>query len=132
MKNLLLVLVSFFLIHAATAQKTASKVEVLYFKANLSCCQAKACNNLESTIKEIVEENFSSQEVIFKTVAIADEANASLVAKYNAKSQTVVMVNTKKNKSLDVSDIVRQYLRDGDKTVFSKSLVEKAKTTIKL
>ena len=100
---------------------------MLYFKSNLSYCQTKSGNNLESTIKEIVEENFSSQEVIFKTVAIADEANASLVAKYNAKSQTVVMVNTKKNKSLDVSDIVRQYLRDGDKTVFSKSFGRKGK-----
>ena len=132
MKNLLLVLVSFFLIHAATAQKTTCKVEVLYFKANLSCCQAKACNDLENTIKEILGENFSEQEVVFKTIAIADEANASLVAKYNAKSQTVVLVNTKKSKSIDVSDIVRKYVREGDKATFSNSLVEKVKSTIKL
>lgn len=105
-----------------------SKTEVLYFKAQLACCQARACNTLENDIKGIVTKNFPN-DVIFKQVALADESNKALVDKYQAKSQTVVLVNSKG--SIDVSDIVRAYVRSGDKDAFEAALVAKIQESIK-
>jgi hypothetical protein len=115
----------------AFAQK--NQTEILYFKAQLPCCQATACNNLESVIKAIVEKNFPNGDVVFKQVALADTDNKELIEKYSAKSQTVVIVNTKKkNKtSTDVSAIVRAYARSNDKDTFEKELVEKINTAKK-
>jgi|GEM_PF-6078478 len=36
------------------AQKKLVKVEVLYFKAQLSCCQDKTCNAIETDVKKIM------------------------------------------------------------------------------
>ena len=107
------------------AQK--NRVEVLYFKAQLPCCQGRACNNLEADVKGVIEKNFAGKAVTFKQIPLADEANKALVEKCNAKSQTVVLVTTKKKKetSVDVSDIVRKYARTGDKTAFEKELTGK-------
>jgi len=113
------------------AQKNA--VEVLYFKAQLGCCKAAACNNLENEVKDIVEKNFKKKGVTFKQILLADEANKALVEKYDAKSQTIVLVSTKKKKetSVDVSDIVRKYVRSNDKAVFEKELTGKIKESLK-
>lgn len=113
------------------AQK--STVEVLYFKAQLTCCQAAACNNLENEVKSIIENNFAGKTVTFKQVALADQANKALVEKYNAKSQTVVLVATKNKKetSVDVSDIVRRYVRTNDKATFEKELTDKINESLK-
>lgn len=113
------------------AQK--SNVEVLYFKAQLACCKAAACNNLENEVKAIIEKNFPNGNVTFKQVALTDEANKDLVAKYNAKSQTVVIVKTAKKKetSTDISDIIRSYARSNDKTKFETELVDKINEILK-
>lgn len=108
--------------------QTNKKVEVIYFKAQLACCQAKACDALENDIKQIITKNFA-KDVTFKQVAIADENNKSLVEKYSAKSQTVVLVNSKG--AVDVSDIVRAYVRSSDKDAFEKALVAKIQESIK-
>ncbi len=113
------------------AQK--SSVEVLYFKAQLACCKAAACNNLENEVKTIIEKNFPNGNVTFKQVALANEANKDLVAQYNAKSQTVVAIKTvkKKETSTDISDIVRNYARTNDKEKFETDLVAKINEILK-
>ena len=107
------------------AQK--NNVQVLYFKAKLACCQSRACNTLEADVKAVVDNNFNGKNVSFKQIALADEANKALVEKHNAKSQTVVLVVSKKKKetAVDVSDIVRKYAKSNDKAVFEKELTDK-------
>ncbi|MDL2223125.1 hypothetical protein LJB98_03405 [Bacteroidales bacterium OttesenSCG-928-M11] len=131
MKKTIILFVLSIISFGAFAQK--NQTEILYFKAQLPCCQATACNNLESVIKAIVEKNFPNGDVVFKQVALADTDNKELIEKYSAKSQTVVIVNTKKkNKtSTDVSAIVRAYARSNDKDTFEKELVEKINTAKK-
>jgi uncharacterized lipoprotein YehR (DUF1307 family) len=116
-----------------SATTVAQKAEVLYFKANLTCCQAKACYTLESDVKAVVEKNFPSSKVVFKEVKIADEANKELVEKYHAKSQTVVMVikKRKKEKVVDLSAVVRQYARSSNKDDFEKEFVDRVKAGLR-
>ena len=112
---------------ALFAQSTKGKAEVLYFKANLACCKAKACNVLEADIKGIVEKNYPKGNVIFKEVKIAEESNKPLVDKYQASSQTVIIINKKKKKeaSINVSDLVRNYLKNQDKVALETELIAK-------
>lgn len=121
------VLIVFGTLLIAFSSLKAQKAEVLYFKANLSCCQAKACNEVENIIKTIIETNFDAKKVVFKEVLIADESNKELVEKHNAKSQTVVVI-TKKRKSetaVDISDIVRSYSRSKDEEILKNDLIAK-------
>lgn len=111
----------------------AQKAEVLYFKATLPCCQAVACNNLEAEVKSIVEGNFSNEDVVFTTVRLNDAANAALIAKHQAKSQTVLLVY-KKGKTetvTDISTIVRSYARNSNKEELEGGLVASIKNSIK-
>ncbi|OPZ98006.1 MAG: hypothetical protein BWY70_01339 [Bacteroidetes bacterium ADurb.Bin408] len=122
-------LISVFIAVASQAQK----VHVLYFKANLACCAAKACANLEGQVKSVVEKNFKSTDVAFKTVMLSDSANTALVNKYNAKSQTVVILqNKKKNaQSKDVSELVKEFSRSKDEAVFEKEMIAAIKELLK-
>jgi hypothetical protein len=110
----------------------AQTAEVLYFKANLACCQAKACASLEKDIQTIITKNFASK-VTFTEVKLDDAANKATVEKHKAKSQTVVMVVKKKKKEnvVDLSDIVRKYQRSGNKEEFEKELVARIKEGLK-
>lgn len=130
MKNFAIAL--FFILLASNAA-LAQKAEVLYFKAELSCCQAKSCNALEGVIKEIVEKNFKSETVNFKEVKLSDESNKDLVEKHNAKSQTVVIVAKKKKKEtvVDVTDIIRTYSRNQNKDELEKQLLAKINESMK-
>lgn len=105
----------------------AQKAEFLYFKADLACCKAKACNTLEADIKALIEKNYPKGEVIFKTVKISDESNKDLVAKYNATSQTCILVVKKKKGDLyfDMSDLVKKYLvaQPDDKVIAGNNLI---------
>lgn len=123
----------FFALIAIGAFAQKNNVEVLYFKAQLACCRAAACNNLENEVKTIIEKNFPNGNVTFKQVALADETNKPLVEKHNAKSQTVVIVKTAKKKetSTDISDIIRSYARSSDKTKFETELVDKINEILK-
>lgn len=131
MKKTIILFILSIISFGAFAQK--NQTEILYFKAQLPCCQATACNNLESVVKAIVEKNYPNGDVVFKKIALADTENKSLIDKYSAKSQTVVIVNTKKKKeaSTDVSAVVRAYARSNDKDVFEKELIEKINTAKK-
>jgi hypothetical protein len=123
----------FFALIAIGAFAQKNNVEVLYFKAQLACCRAAACNNLENEVKTIIEKNFPNGNVTFKQVALADETNKPLVEKHNTKSQTVVIVKTAKKKetSTDISDIIRSYARSSDKTKFETELIAKINETLK-
>jgi len=112
---------------ALFAQSTKGKAEVLYFKANLACCKAKACNVLEADVKSIVEKNYTKGNVVFKVVKIAEESNKALVEKYQAVSQTVIVVKKKKKNdtSINVTDIVKNYMLDQNKETLEKELIAK-------
>jgi hypothetical protein len=111
----------------------AQKAEVLYFKADLPCCQATACNNLETTVKSAVEANFSKGDVVFTTIKLSDPANKALIEKHQAKSQTVILVCKKNNKETvtDISNLVRSYARTNDKAEFEKELLTSIKSSLK-
>lgn len=108
-------------------QTKGTRVDVLYFKAQLSCCQARSCNALETDVKKVVDENFKDKNVTFKVIKLTDPANDELVKKYNAKSQTVILVSEKKGKvkTIDSSDIVTAFVKDKDFETFQKNLKEK-------
>lgn len=127
MRKLSIMMVLLLIAFGAMAQNGSKKIEVLYFKANLSCCQARACQNLEMATKDIISKNFSADEVVFKTIALADEANKKLVDTYNAKSQTLIVVYSKKKKHLDLSDVLAKYARNNDREAYEKELVAKIK-----
>lgn len=112
---------------------SAQKLEVMYFKAELACCRAKACDTLESDVKAVIESNFQNGDVVFSTIKISDETNRPLVEKHKAKSQSVVVL-AKSGQSetvVDVSDIVRNYSRTRDKATFEKELLAKVSECIK-
>lgn len=113
------------------AQKKS--VQVLYFKANLGCCMAKSCNALEADVQKVITANFPKGNVTFTEVKLVEPVNADLVKKYQAKSQTVVLVKGKAGKetSLDVSNITREYIRNQDYAAFEKALTAKIKEFIK-
>ncbi len=128
MKSKNLVLVMFTLLSVSVfAQNKGTKVEVLYFKAQLTCCQARACNTLGADVQKVIDNNFKNKNVSFKEIKLNDPANADLIKTFNAKSQTVVLISTKKGKriSVDVSDIVSEYAKNNDFEVFQKKLSEK-------
>ena len=127
MKKLLVISVTILMTLTVLAASPKKGVEVLYFKAQLSCCQARACNTLENDIKTLIAANFDASKVTFTEVLLADTKNKALIEQYKAKSQTVVVVNAKKKKTIDVSDLVRTYLRNGDKATFEKELIQKIK-----
>ncbi|MDA3910139.1 MAG: hypothetical protein PF448_02115 [Bacteroidales bacterium] len=124
MKRLSLILIlGLFGITSLFAQKNVN-YEVLYFKANLSCCQARACDALQKDIESTLQSIFDEESINFKVVKLADEANKDLVETYNAKSQTVVCIKTKRKKtsSVDLSEIVKQYRIHRDKEKLATAL----------
>lgn len=112
---------------ALFSQSSKGKLEVLYFKANLACCKARACNALGTDIQSIIQKNFADSSVVLREIKLADETNKALVEKYKAQSQTVIIVKKKKKKetSTDVSDIVKAYVQDQNKETFEQALLAK-------
>jgi len=126
-----LLLLSLVMLMGTTA--IAQKAEVLYFKANLACCQARACATVEKDVKTAVEKNFTNDKVVFRQVKLDDPANKALIDKHNAKSQTVVLV-VKKRKGetvVDLTDIVRTYTRNSNKEALEKDIVARMKPALK-
>jgi hypothetical protein len=111
---------------------TAQKAEVLYFKANLACCKARACAGVQQDVQSILKSNFTEKELVYKTVQLEDAANKSLVEKHKARSQTVVLVVKKRRGEtvVDLSDLVRKYQRDRNKADFEKAMVARVKAAI--
>ncbi|MCF8332093.1 MAG: hypothetical protein K9H84_06545 [Bacteroidales bacterium] len=126
MKNVSVIILIAFMAIASTG--FGQKAKVFYFKANLSCCQARACDQLEGNIKTIVEKHFTSDEVVFHEVKLANKNNKSLVKKYDAKSQTVVVVNS--DKSMDISDLVANYQSTRSKEEAEQNIIDKIKSML--
>jgi hypothetical protein len=110
---------------AAFSQKGTTAV-LMYFKADLACCKARACGAIENEVKAIVENNFPNGNVVFKQVKISDPENASLVEQYKAQSQTVILVVKKKKKinSAEATSLIKEYQQKGDKVAFEAALVK--------
>jgi len=66
-------------------------------------------------------------------VALADEANKALIDKYNAQSQTVILVRTIKKKEFatDLTPIVQAYKQSNDKAKFEQEMKAKIEEVIK-
>ncbi len=133
MKKSIVFIFAVMLAMAGFAQKNSSCI-VMYFKADLACCKARACAALENDVKSVVEKNFTNGDVIFKEIKISDPENASLVEKYKAQSQTVIIVANKKKKfaSVDASALVKDYVKSQDKTAFETSFVKLIQDSMKL
>ncbi len=132
MKKINVIMLIAFMAFASTSIAQQNNAEVLFFKAELSCCKARACEQLEKDIKSIVEENFSDNELTFRSVKIADKENKALVGKYDAKSQSVVVVTDKsgEEKFIDISDLVARYQKNQNKESVKNEIVKKIKTIL--
>ena len=132
MKTLNVIMLIAFMAFASTGIAQQNNAEVLFFKAELSCCKARACEQLEKDIKSIVEENFSDNELVFRSVKLADNENKALVDKYNAKNQSVVVVTDKsgEEKFIDISDLVARYQKNQNKESVKNEIVKKIKTIL--
>ena len=133
-KNILMLFLALLTVTATTfAQQKKNTIEVLYFKANLACCKAKACNNLEANVKSIVEKNWADGSVTFRQVKLSDTLNNELIKKYNAQSQTLVIVKTykKKTTSVDISPILKEFAKTNDTTKFKSEFTAKVNEVIK-
>ncbi len=102
-----------------------TEVEAMYFKANLACCKARACNALQADVAEAVSKYSDEKIVSFKVIKLSDKDNKELVDKYDAKSQTVVIYNKEEDKAIDVTSIVNKYKRDRNKQQLEKELKKK-------
>jgi hypothetical protein len=121
------------LLGLSVSQGFSQKARVLYFKADLGCCQATACNALEKDIREIIEKHYGTPAVVFQVVRIADTENQAMVAQYKAGSQSVIFVaqNGGKELATDVSDTVRKYVRHRDKNKLEQELLAEMKKVLK-
>jgi hypothetical protein len=126
-KNIVLFAFIMLSIISLSAQSKKGKIEILYFKANLCACRAKSCNALENDIKTIVQKNYPDSSIVVTEIKLADDANKSLVEKYKAQSQTVIIVKKmKKNEfSSDITDIVKTYVQDQNKETLEQQLKNK-------
>ena len=125
---LMVLLVSVF----AFGQKNNS-VEVLYFKANLACCKARACNALQSDVDSVIIKYLAEKNIQFRVIMMADTTNKELIKKYKAKSQTVILVKTKRKKetTIDLTQIVASYKKHKDKTRFEEEMKAEMKKLLK-
>lgn len=112
---------------ATLGQSNKKSVEVLYFKANLCRCKAGACNALQADVDSVIVKYFQKENIEFKVIKLADAANKELVTRFNAKSQTVVIISKKKKKEnvVDVSSIVANYSKTKDKAKFEAEMKAK-------
>jgi hypothetical protein len=113
---------------AAVAQKT----EVLYFKAELGCCMARACDALQNDIKTVIEKHYDAKSVVFKEVRLNNPANKQLIEKYKAKSQTVIIVKNGDTESFkDLSPVARKHLRLGNIEELETDLIAELTESLK-
>lgn len=132
-KTILFIMAAFLTLSiAAFGQSGKKSVEVLYFKANLACCKARACDALQADVDSVLIKYFPDKKIDFKVIRLAEEANKDLVATYNAKSQTVVIVKRKgkKETATDVSSIVQEYAKTYDKEKFENEMKEKISVSL--
>mgnify|MGYP005840671329 CR=1 FL=1 len=125
MKKLItLILLTTILTNIIAQKKT--KVEVLFFKADLSCCMKRACDQLYSDIQNVIKETYPQGNVILKEIKISDPQNKQLVDKYKAINETVIVVANKKKKIFEnnVTQIVANYKKTKNTNNFKKEFCE--------
>lgn len=106
-----------------SGQLHSQNVEVLYFRADLGCCQARACQFFSGQVKEAVEQNYDNNKVAFRVVRISNPDNSDLVQEHNARSMSLVVVNTANGKSEDVSEAMAEYRRNRDMDKLEEALI---------
>ena len=134
-KYILFIMVALLTISAGATfgQSNKKSTEVLYFKANLCKCKAGACNALQADVDSVIIKYFQNENIEFKVIRLVKE-NEELITKYNAKSQTVIIVTKKRKKenALDVSDIVSDYSKSKDKVKFENEMKDKINEILKM
>ena len=133
-KTILMLTLALFALTATTfAQQKKGTAEVLYFKANLACCKAKACDALEANVRSIIEKNWADGSVTFRQIKLSDTTNNELIKRYDAQSQTLLLVVTKKKIkfSTDLSAILRFFVSSNDTAKFEKDLIDNISEAIK-
>lgn len=135
MKNLLLLIAAALIAFSGTAygQSKNKSIEILYFKAKQCACKARTCNALETDLKTVVDNEFPDDNIEFKRIWLNDKANTALIEKYDAKPQTVVMVEKKRKKETvtDLTEITHNYSIKKNKEVFEKELQAKIAGNLK-
>ena len=126
-KNIVLFAFIMLSVFTISAQSKKGKIEVLYFKANLCACRAKVCTAVGNNIKNIIDKNYPDSSIIFREIKLADVTNKEIVTKYNAQSQSLIIVKKKKKNEtfLDVSNIVKGYSQKQDKEALEQELKSK-------
>jgi hypothetical protein len=83
--------------------------------------------------KKIVDKSWTDGSVTFRQVKLSDSTNTELVKKYNAQSQTLVLVKTNKKKevSMDISAILQEYAKTNDAQKFETEFTAKINEFIK-
>lgn len=111
MKRISLFMMIVFITMSTTvfSQSKNNSVEVLYFKAKQCACKTRVCDALENQMKSTIEKDFPDENIVFTRVWLNDKGNATLIEKYQAKPQTVVLVKTKRKKewSADLTEPVK-------------------------
>jgi hypothetical protein len=81
----------------------------------------------------VLKKYFQNENTEFKVVKLADVANKDLIQKYNAKSQTVMIISRKgkMENAIDVSDIVASYSKSKDKVKFETEMKDKINESLK-
>ncbi|MFW5852155.1 MAG: hypothetical protein ACOCWB_08025 [Bacteroidota bacterium] len=133
MKNLRIYFLLSFLAISGIAFSQSAQTEVLYFKADLPCCPARACNLLENNLQSLIEKNVPSEKVAFRVVKLSDTTHAEIVEHFDAKSQTVIIVKDRfllKDVEIDISDIVAQYARSRNKEEIETEIVQKIQSVL--
>lgn len=128
MRNVILLVVALMMFSGTAYSQSSNKsIEILYFKAKQCACKAKTCNALEADIKSVIDNNFSDKNIEFKRVWLKDTLNKALIEKFNAKPQTLVMVEKKRKKETitDLTEIVYNYSKNRDKEEFEVELQAK-------
>lgn len=115
------------------AQQKKVAAEVLYFKASQSGSKAKTSNALEARVRAIVEKNWPDGKVVFRQVRLDDPLNRDLVKQYNAQSQSLVIVVTKKDveTSTNISALLRDFVMKNDTAKFEAELTGLIREAIK-
>ena len=135
MKKTLLILFLAIIAGTATtfAQQKKGGIEVLYFKANLACCKARACNTLEIQVKGIIEKNWTDGSVVFRQVKLSDTLNNELINRYHAQSQTLIIEKTTKKKviSRDATSMLQEFAKTNDAVTFETNLTGMVNEVIK-
>jgi len=94
------------------AQNANLKLQIYYFHATHRC---KTCNSIENNVKQVLESNYKEQMakglIDFKVLCVDDEANKTLVNKYEAAGASLHLVKIENGveKDNDLTDYAFSY-----------------------